>query len=101
MTFCTAADHWSDAYRKFNSQTPATGSHYLMAESHLGPWSVPKPFLDGGNPCRRYAGKIVKHNDKLHIMGFLYYDADGKFIGTVGDPVPLHINADGTLTVEE
>ncbi len=101
MTFCTAAEHWSEAYRTFNPQTPVTGSHYLMADSHLGPWSAPKPFLDGANPCKRYAGKIVEQNGKLHIMGFLYYDDDGKFVGAVSDPVPLGVDDQGFLHVEE
>ncbi len=101
MTFCTAAEHWSKSYKAFNPQTPVTGSHYLMAESHLGPWHAPKPFLDGRNPCKRYAGKIVEKNGLLHIMGFLYYDRDGKFIGQVSDPVPLRIDHNGHLHVSE
>jgi beta-fructofuranosidase len=101
MTFCTAAEHWSDAYKAFNTQAPVTGSHYLMADSHLGPWSAPKNFLDGRNPCKRYAGKIVEKGGMLHIMGFLYYDEQGKFIGKVSDPVPLRVNADGTLCIGE
>jgi beta-fructofuranosidase len=101
MTFCTAAEHWSEAYRKFNPETPVTGSHYLIAESHLGPWTAPKPFLDGHNPCKRYAGKIVDVKGKLFIMGFLYYDRAGKFIGQVSDPVPLRVDAEGLLHVEE
>ena len=101
MTFCTAAQHWSESYRKFNPQSAVTGSHYLIADSHLGPWSAPKPFLDGANPCKRYAGKIVELNGKLFIMGFLYEDPNGKFIGQVSDPVPLRVDADGLLHVVE
>ena len=101
MTFCAAAPHWSESYRKFNPQSPITGSHYLIADSHLGPWSVPKPFLDGANPCNRYAGKIVELHGKLFIMGFLHDDPNGKFIGQVSDPVPLRVDADGLLHVVE
>jgi beta-fructofuranosidase len=101
MTFCTAAEHWSEAYRSFNPQTPVTGNHYLMAESHLGPWTAPKPFLDGRNPCKRYAGKVIVDGEKLFLMGFLYYDAQGKFIGEISDPVPLAIDDNGLLTVME
>jgi beta-fructofuranosidase len=101
MTFCTAAEHWSEAYRSFNPQTPVTGNHYLMAEHHLGPWSAPKPFLDGRNPCKRYAGKIIVDDDKLFLMGFLYYDAQGNFIGEISDPVPLAVDDNGLLTLLE
>ena len=101
MTFCTGASHWSENYRKYNSQTPVSGSHYLIADSHLGPWSAPKPFLDGANPCNRYAGKIVELDGKLFIMGFLHDDPNGKFIGQVSDPVALQVDADGLLHVVE
>lgn len=100
-TFCTAAEHWSESYRADNPQIPVTGNSYLMATSHLGPWTAVKPFLDGANPCKRYAGKIVEQHGKLFILGFLYYDEDGKFIGKVSDPVALAVNVDGTLRVVE
>ncbi|MDE2447219.1 MAG: glycoside hydrolase family 68 protein, partial [Alphaproteobacteria bacterium] len=99
MTFCTAAEHWSVAYRRRNPQKPVTGSHYMIADSHLGPWSVPVPFLDGGTPCERYAGKIIERDGKLFLMGFLYYDAQGKFVGQVSDPVPLAVDESGLLSV--
>jgi beta-fructofuranosidase len=102
MTFCTAAEHWSLEYRAKNHETPITGSHYLIADSHLGPWTVPThKFLDGRNPCKRYAGKIVEKDGRLFIMGFLQFDLDRNFIGVVSDPVPLHVDDDGLLSVIE
>lgn len=102
MTFCTAAEHWSEAYRRKNPQVPVTGSHYLISDHHLGPWRTPDaPFLDGRNPCKRYAGKIVEIGGKLFIMGFLYYDEQGRFIGKVSDPVALRVEENGILSVEE
>jgi beta-fructofuranosidase len=97
MMFCTSAEHWSEAYRSFNPEKPLTGNHYLMAESHLGPWHVPKPFLDGG---LRYAARMVERDGKLNIMGFHNINASGRFIGEVSDPAPIGINADGTLKLE-
>ena len=102
MTFCTAAEHWSLGYRAKNKETPVTGSHYLIADSHLGPWTAPaNKFLDGHNPCKRYAGKIVEKDGKLFIMGFLQFDLERNFIGVVGDPVPLHVDSHGLLSVIE
>jgi hypothetical protein len=37
--FCTAAEHWSEAYKAFNPQSPVTGSHYLIADDPRGPWA--------------------------------------------------------------
>ena len=102
MTFCTGADHGSGGYRAQNKETPVAGSHYLIADSHLGPWSAPtNKFLDGRNPCKRYAGKIVERDGKLFIMGFLHFDLDGKFIGKVSDPVALRVDSNGLLSVIE
>jgi beta-fructofuranosidase len=97
--FCTSGHHWSDAYRAFNPQSPVTGTHYLIADDPRGPWSIaPGPFLDGAEPCRRYAARIVQTDDSLHILGF----ADGGkevFGGYVMDPDPVTVDADGLLHV--
>ncbi len=99
-TFCAAADHWSEGYKKYNPETPVMGTSYLTAPSHLGPWVAAKPFLDGRNPCQRYAGKILELDGKLFLMGFLCFDEVGNFIGKISDPVPLAVAADGHLSVQ-
>ncbi len=97
--FCTASSHWSAAYRHANPQQPVTGTHYLMASHPLGPWTIaPGKFLDGAEPCRRYAARIL-HTDKgLRIMGF----ADGgktQFGGYIMDPEPVEVLPGGRLVV--
>ncbi len=101
MTFCTSDFQWSSVYRAGNPETPVTGSSYLMAPTHLGPWTAAVPFLDGRNPCKRYASKIIERDSALWLMGFLNFDLDGNFIGQVCDPVPLSIDSNGILKVEE
>jgi beta-fructofuranosidase len=97
--FCTAGSQWSAHYRATNPQTPVTGNHYLMADHPRGPWRMaPGPFLDGAEPCRRYAARIVNGPDGLVILGF----ADGgkdKFGGYVMDPEPVVAGEDGLLQV--
>lgn len=100
-TFCTSAWQWAESYKSGNPQVPVSGNSYLMAKSHLGPWTAANPFLDGANPCNRYAGKIVEQNRKLFIMGFIQFDEAGNFIGTVCDPVPLFIASDGLLSLKK
>jgi len=97
MAFCTAAQHWSQSYCKDNPQKPLTGNHYLIADSHLGPWAAPRLFLDGWEPWHRYAGKIVELGGKLHLVASIFYDMQGKFIGHVADPIPLHVDQRGYL----
>ena len=97
--FCTSGQHWSEAYRRFNPQNPVTGTHYLVADDPRGPWQIaPGPFLDGAEPCQRYAARIVETSDGLRILGF----ADtGKahFAGYITDPDPVAVGPDGLLTV--
>ena len=98
MMFCTAAEHWSEAYRAFNPQPPVGGSHYLMADHPLGPWQVaPGPFFEGHNPTRRYAGKIVDTGTGLAAMGFIHTTPDRPFVGEVSDPIPVSVDENGLL----
>ncbi len=97
--FCTSGHQWSQDYRRANPQSPVTGSHYLIADTPRGPWTIaPGPFLDGAEPCRRYAARILQTPDGLRIMGF----ADGgkdRFGGYVMDPEPVAVGDNGLLHV--
>ena len=97
--FCTSATNGPTRPARTNPQTPVTGTHYLIADHPRGPWRIPPgPFLDGAEPCRRYAARIVQTPDGLVILGF----ADGgkdKFGGYVMDPEPVTVGPDGLLTV--
>ena len=98
--FCTSSFHWSRHYRSTNSQSPVTGTHYLIADHPRGPWRIaPGAFLDGAEPCRRYAARIVDGPDGLMLLGF----ADGgreTFGGYIMDPEPVTVGADGLLSLQ-
>jgi beta-fructofuranosidase len=97
--FCTSSQHWSAHTRATNPQTPVTGTHYLIADHPRGPWRIPHgPFLDGDEPCRRYAARIVETADGLRIMGFADNGKD-KFGGYEMDPDPVIVGPDGLLIV--
>ena len=105
--YCNAAQHWSKArtqrYADAGHGAPVWGSHYLIAEHPLGPWQVADgPFLDGALPCRRYAAKIVDSGAGLALLGFNYWSADGQFVGSICDPVPVRVNpSTGLLSLAE
>ncbi len=98
--FCTSSYQWSEQTRRTNPQKPVTGTHYLISDHPRGPWRIPVgPFLDGAEPCRRYAARIVQTDDGMVILGF----ADGgkdKFGGYVMDPEPVVVGANGLLQVQ-
>jgi beta-fructofuranosidase len=97
--FCTSSIHWSQQYQRTNPEKPVTGNHYLIADHPRGPWRIASgPFLDGAEPCIRYAARIVDGPDGLVILGF----ADGgkdKFGGYVMNPERILVGADGLLSV--
>lgn len=100
--FCTAADHYSQEYRKSYPGPPVTGTHYLIADGPRGPWRMaPGPFLDGNIPARRYAGKILDADGRPLFMGFFHDGKDGEFVGAVCDPVPVDVTPDGLLKLCE
>ncbi|WP_366657588.1 hypothetical protein [Fodinicurvata sp. EGI_FJ10296] len=99
--FCNEHAHWSRAWRDAYPGVPVTGTHYLTAPDPRGPWTVaPGPFLDGADPCRRYAGKIVATDEGLVLLGFLQTVGDEPFVGAIADPVPVVVNAEGRLSLE-
>jgi beta-fructofuranosidase len=71
-----------------------------MADHPRGPWRMaPGPFLDGAEPCRRYAARIVDGPEGLVILGF----ADGGkdvFGGYVMNPEPVVVGEGGLLHVQ-
>jgi beta-fructofuranosidase len=94
--FCTASVHFS-AHRAAQT-TPVTGTHYLIGETPRGPWKIAPGFLDGAEPCRRYAARIEQGPDGLVILGF----ADGGkdvFGGHIMDPEPVLRDAQGLLSI--
>lgn len=97
--FCTSSLHWSEAYRQQNPERPVTGNHYLIADHPRGPWRLPPgPFLDGAEPCRRYAARIVETSEGLRILGFAD-NGKADFGGYVMDPEPVVVGRDGLLSI--
>lgn len=95
--FCCSADHLSKAQA---AVTPhVTGNHYLIANSHLGPWRIAPGFLDGDMPCRRYAARIVDTDNGLVILGFADKPDGVDFVGHITDPDPVAIAPDGQLFI--
>jgi beta-fructofuranosidase len=97
MLFCTAAQHHAKKTAEAAPGGPVTGTHYLVGEGPRGPWTLaPMPFLDGSQPCARYAGRIVETPQGLRLMGFADRP-EGVFVGEVMDPAPVEIGPDGWL----
>jgi beta-fructofuranosidase len=95
--FCNAGEHWSQAYAARYAAaghgSPVWGTHYLTASHPLGPWVVANgAFLDGATPCQRYAAKLLNSGQGLVLLAFNYWNAQGEFVGNVGDPMPVALD---------
>ncbi len=99
--FCTLAEHWSEAYRVSSGEEPVGGSHYLMADSPYGPWSIaPGPFLDGDSNTSRYAARVLNTEKGLAIIGFNNTPNAEPFHGEVSNPDLIVVEANGLLRVD-
>jgi beta-fructofuranosidase len=100
VLFCTGANRFSKEFRASFGDLPAHGgTHYFLADHPDGPWRLgPLPFLAGDARGSTYAGRILPRPDgQLLFFAFLNKDADGNFVGTLSDPVPLIVHEDGRL----
>lgn len=98
--FCTAPEHYAEAYRASYPGTPVQGTHYLTADDPRGPWEVaPGTFLDGDPAVNRYAARIVDTDEGLKLLGFLHNPGGGDFVGEIADPVRVTVGPDGLLSL--
>ena len=96
--FCTSGEHWSKAYTAGYPGRPVTGTHYLIADDPRGPWTVaPGRFLDGDDPCRRYAARILDTGAGMVLLGFAQTPDGVPFVGEITDPSPIWVDRDGWL----
>ena len=86
LIFSIAAGDISKRFRI--RQTLATATYVCRGQSLLGPFD-----LAGARPVtipHLYSGRLVHRRDGSWVMlGFVDLEADGGFVGIIGDPIPL------------
>lgn len=102
LLFSTVKDFHSQERRRTTRQTPVTGLHYLVAEKLTGPYRfTTDAFLLGDPVGAYYAAKILKDSyDDWVLLPMRYLDEQGRFVGEMHDPIPLHFRNDGTMALE-
>ncbi len=101
LLFCTDAS-WHSAVRKEQTGLePLTGTHYLVADAALGPFSYSThEFLSGHPTGLDYAGKLGQGPDGgWNFLAWRNYAPDGSFIGDLIDPLPITLDADRNLVL--
>lgn len=76
-----------------------TGVAYLTSDHMLHGYTLPThQFFAGGQNKSLYSGKIITDIDgSLALMAFHNFDIQGNFVGTIGNPIPLSLNASGEI----
>jgi beta-fructofuranosidase len=103
LLFCTGANRLGARFKAAHPEVAGiTGTHYFLADTPDGPWRLgPSMFFAGDARGSQYAGKLVPTRAGLFFMGFLNFDAEGKFLGELSDPIPVAVSLDGSLTLSK
>jgi beta-fructofuranosidase len=90
------------AKRRVGSNADAHGgTHYLVGQEKLGPYSlVDEPFFVGDASASLFAGRMLELHDQVLFFASRNYDENGHFHGELTDPMPVTIAADGTLALD-
>jgi beta-fructofuranosidase len=79
-----------------------TGTHYIRSRSPDGPFDlVEELFFAGDEVGHLYGGRTVETlaGERL-FMAFLNHRADGSFVGSITDPLPLWTTPEGYLRID-
>ncbi len=79
-----------------------SGTHFLVSESALGPFSLStEEFMVGDLQKSLYSGKIIQDPaGDWKFMAFLNNDSDGSFVGKISDPMPVTFTEDQKILVD-
>ena len=78
-----------------------TGTHYLVADHPLGPYTFHSDeFFAGDELGSRYSGKVIQNPQGEWVyMAFKLFAEDGQFVGELDAPRPINIASDGILSL--
>jgi len=75
-----------------------TGTYYLIGDGPEGPFPARTlQRLEADETGTTYAGKLFAWQGHLCFFAWHATAADGRFVGGIGDPVPVTVRADGRL----
>ncbi len=98
LLFCTGK-HAADRLDRPGT-TRWIGTHYLTAESPLGPWRLaPDPPMAADEAGTWYAGRALEHDGTWWFFAWRR-ERDGLFVGGLSDPALIEVTRDGRLTVD-
>lgn len=102
LFFTVTERYMSQKARDKCSNFPASAFAYATSDSHDGPYNEDTlSILQGDDANSLYAGRVVRGPDhKLYMMAFNNLDQEGRFMGTVSDPMEIKVTEAGLLTLD-
>jgi beta-fructofuranosidase len=97
-----SAYEWAHSARRVDAGLAVCGTHYLVADSASGPFTLQsQDFLSGDARGELYAGRVVRTVEGEHVfLAFLQFVDGGPFVGGLSDPFPITVDASGLLRIE-
>jgi beta-fructofuranosidase len=96
---------WAHAATRLQRSPAVAGTHYMVADTPLGPFNaLTDEFLVGDPHGSRYAGKLLRDpQGQLVYMAFSQYPAGpgSAFRGELCDPVPVTVLDGNHLVIDE
>jgi beta-fructofuranosidase len=100
VLFCATEHDHSAARRARPGVVVEGGTHELTGPSPLGPFALRRDAFLLGDPAGRwYAGRVVEHHGAPWLLAWRRHDEHGRFVGEIGDPMPLEVGPDGALAL--
>lgn len=103
LIFSVRGEMLSNQHRdRIGAENALTGVRYLVSDKIEGPYhSIGDGVLFTDEAGSLYSGKLLyDNNDQLSLIAFYHMDKEGRFIGTVTDPIPVKVAPDGQLSVD-
>lgn len=104
VIFC-AQEKDCSAGRRAKNLACATGTYYLRSDELPLEYAGIPTFSESAHLLmpNLYAGKLLKpETDEVPVLlGFVWADATGEFVGGISDPVRVQFAEDGSITLKE
>lgn len=79
-----------------------TGIGYLVSDRISGPYGRgPTRFIYADPIGTLYAGRVVHDDAGPVVLATVNFDAEGRFVGRISNPMPLEVGVDGSLRIGE
>lgn len=97
-----SAYEWAHSGARVDRGLSDCGTHYLVAESARGPFTLStERFFSGDARGELYAGRVIETFDGEWVfLAFLQFVDGGPFVGGLSDPFPIRVDSRGALSID-